>query len=60
MLIRGLLSIYLWQLLYIVGLAPKFCTDTILHFWVTTCQGIVQYANRYTKVSKGVPGDSTR
>ena len=26
--------------------APKFCTNTILNFWVTTCQGIVQYANR--------------
>ena len=38
--------------------APKFCTDTMLYPWVTTCQGIVQYANRYTKASKGVPGDS--
>lgn len=26
--------------------APKFCTNTILNSWVTTCQGIVQYANR--------------
>ena len=34
-----------------VSFALKFCTDTILHFWVTTCQGIVQYANRYTKAS---------
>ena len=29
--------------------APKFYTDIILHFWVTTCQGIVQYANTYTE-----------
>ena len=29
--------------------APKFYTETILHFWVTTCQGLVQGANRYTK-----------
>ena len=29
----------------------KFCTDTILHFWVTPCQGMVQYANKYTKAS---------
>ena len=47
------------QLRY-VFFAPKFCTDTILHFWVTTCQGIVQYAYRYTKASEGVPGDSGR
>ena len=39
-------------------LAPKFYTYTILHFWVTTCQGMVQYANRYTKASKGVLADS--
>ena len=59
MLIRGLSSTYLWHLLYGVGMffAPKFCTDTMLHFWVTTCQGIVQYANRYTKASFRVPGD---
>ena len=43
-----------------VFFALKFCTDTILHFWMTTCQGIVQYANRYTKASYGVPGDSVR
>ena len=60
MLIRGLSSTYFWHLLYSVGnfFAPKFYTDTMLHFWVTTYQGIVQYANSYTKASKGVPGDS--
>ena len=31
---------------------------TMLHFWVTTCQGIVQYTYRYTKASKGALGDS--
>ena len=41
-----------------VSFALKFCTDTILHFWVTTYQVIFQYANRYTKVSKGVLRDS--
>ena len=41
-----------------VSFALKFCTDTIVHFWVTTYQVISQYANRYTKVSKGVLGDS--
>ena len=60
MLIGGLSSAYFWHLLYSVGFffAPKFCTDTMLHFWLTTCQGIVQYTNRYTKASKGVLGDS--
>ena len=43
-----------------VVFAPKFCTDTILRFWMTTCQGIVQYAYRYTKASERVPGDSVR
>ena len=54
MLIRKLSSTYFWPF------ASKFCTDTILLFWVTICQGIIHCANRYTKVSKGVPGDSTR
>ena len=38
--------------------ARKFLTDRTLHFWVTTCQGIVQCGNRYAKASKGIPGDS--
>ena len=54
MLFRKLSSTYFWPF------ASKFCTDTILLFWVTICQGIIHCANRYTKVSKGVPGDSTR
>ena len=37
--------------------APKFYTDIILHFWVTTCQGIVQYANRFTEAFQEVSGD---
>ena len=58
MLNGGLSSTSFWHLLYSVGMfsfAPKVCTDTILHFWVFTCQGIVQYVNGYTKASKGVP-----
>ena len=60
MLIRGLSTTYFWHLLYSVGIvffALKFYTDIILHFWVTTCQGKVQYANRYTEILKEVPGD---
>lgn len=50
----------LWILLSftIFFFAPKFYTDTILNIWVTTCRGIVQYANRYTKTFQGVPGNS--
>ena len=58
MLNGRLSSTSFWHLLYSVGMfsfVPKVCTDTILHFWVFTCQGIVQYVNGYTKASKGVP-----
>ena len=65
MLSGGLLSTYFWLLLYSEGMflrvrffAQKFLTDRTLHFWVTTCQGIVPCGNRYTKVSKGIQGDS--
>ena len=31
--------------------ALKFFTDTILHSWMTMCQGIVQYTNRCMEAS---------
>ena len=38
----------------------KFAQIQFLPFWVTTCEGMVQCANRSIKAFKGVPGDSAQ